>query len=371
MKTFLYILVGIIALIIGGALWFYFAFIKIPSVDLSSKMSTTEKIKEVDQWLSRLHKKNKFNGAILYVKDGQEVFSNAYGYADHTKATELTVNSSFRLASVSKQFTAAGIMLLVEKGAIAYDDLVSSYIEGFPYKDVTIRNLLNQVSGIPDMYMDLAKAKKSEIPLLTNEIALDLIIKEKREATSKPNEKYEYSNTNYIILARLVEIISGQSFEDYMQKELFQPLGMQNTRVWNLASKEPSFDNKTSDFRNLLGTSSEIQPSFIDGVAGDGALFSSVKDFIIWDKFWYENKLIGEDHLKEAFTKPVLNNGQTSNYGFGWVITENGMWHNGAWLGANTMIIRNTERKDCLVILDNSSNTHFQKIVSQLYPMIN
>ena len=146
---------------------------------------------------------------------------------------------------------------------------------------------------------------------------------------------------------------------------------MQNTRVWNLASKEPRFDNKTSDFRNLFGTSSAINPSFIDGVAGDGAVFSSVKDFVTWDKFWYKNKLIGEDHLKEAFTKPVLNNGQTSNYGFGWVITDYGMWHNGAWLGANTMIIRNTEKKDCLVILDNSSNTHFQKIVNQLYTLVN
>ncbi len=366
MKVVLYILLGLIAIVGGFFAWFFIFFLKVPELKITEDMSESKKIAVIDNWFTTMQEQKKFNGVVLFSKEGNALLSKGYGFTNHKKDTKLTEHSSLRLASVSKQFTAAGILLLKEKGAIDFDDLVTKYLQDFPYKTVTIRHLLNQTSGIPDSYMGLANTNKESIPLLTNEIAVDLIIKEKKAAKYPPNEKFQYSNTNYILLARLIEIISGMSFEDYMREEVFKPLGMKNTRVWNLKSKEPSFQNKADDFDNNPTTASSIQSSFIDGVAGDGAVFSSSHDMLIWDAFWYKNPLLSPSTLQEAFKKPRLNNGSLSDYGFGWIITDNGMWHNGAWLGARTIIIRNTERKTCTVLLDNSTNVYFDKIVEEL-----
>ena len=213
--------------------------------------------------------------------------------------------------------------------------------------------------------MSLAKKYKNDISILTNKIAVDLLIKENKPVLFRVDEKFQYSNTNYILLARIAEIITGKSFEAFMKEELFTPLEMHNTRVWNLISREP-FKNKAEDLENFNGDLKHIEPSYIDGVAGDGAVFSSISDMLKWDHFWYENKLIPKENLQEAFKRPILNNGNQSDYGFGWIITKDGMWHNGSWLGARTIIIRNTEQKKCLVVLDNSSNLSFDKILKEL-----
>lgn len=371
MRIVLYVLLGIVILVIGFFAWFFMSYLKVPELILKPEMSQVQKIETIDNWFSNLQKENKFNGTVLYVKEGKELLCEGYGYTNYKKELQLTENSSLRLASVSKQFTAAGIMLLKEHGKIKYDDLVSEYISGFPYEKVTIRHLLNQVSGVPDIYMELAETQKGKIPFLTNEKAVELIITENRNTNIPPNQEFQYSNTNYIILARIIEVVSGLSFEEYMKKEVFTPLGMVNTRVWNLKSEDKTFNNKTDDFNNFQGIVKDLKPTFLDGVAGDGAVFSSAKDMFLWDKFWYENPLIEKENLEEAFKKPILNNGKKSNYGFGWIITEKGMWHNGAWLGANTIIIRNTERNNCLVILDNSSNIFFDKIIEELKAVAN
>jgi len=290
-----------------------------------------------------------------------------YGFTNSNKTEKLNNNSSFRLASISKQFTASGIMLLKEKGLVNYDDIVSKYISNFPYSNVTIRNLLNQTSGIPDSYLNLAKKAKNEIGILTNEKAIKLIVENKSKANFEPNDKYEYSNTNYIILARIIELVSDQSFESFLKDNIFIPLGMNDTRVWNLVSEDNTFKGKTDGFEDLAGQIREIKPTFVDGVAGDGGVFSSLNDFVKWDQFWYENKLISNENLKEAFKKPTLNSGEKSNYGFGWVIiNEDIVMHNGAWLAANTYFVRNTKKKTSLVLLDNSSNIFFNKIIENI-----
>lgn len=365
MKTVLYVILGIIIIVIGFFVWFFVFFLQVPKLNIPENSSEKEKIALIDNWLEKLNSKRKFNGGILITKDGKPTLAKTYGFTNSKKTEKLNNNSSFRLASISKQFTASGIMLLKEKGLINYDDLVSKYILNFPYHNVTIRNLLNQTSGIPDSYLDLAE--KEKIGILTNEKAIELIVENKPKANFEPNDKYEYSNTNYIILARVIELVSNQSFENFMEVNIFVPLGMNDTRVWNLTSEDKTFKGKTDGFEDLSGETREIKPTFVDGVAGDGGVFSSVNDFIKWDKFWYENKLISTKNLKEAFKKPTLNNGEKSNYGFGWVIVnENVVMHNGAWLAANTYFVRNTKKKTSFVLLDNSSNLFFNKIIGSI-----
>ncbi|AWH74812.1 hypothetical protein DCS32_11780 [Dokdonia sp. Dokd-P16] len=366
MKIVLYIILGIVILVIGFFAWFFTFYLTVPEIKLNAEMSETERIEAIDIWFQNLQESYKFNGVVFFSKNGRILLSKGYGFTDYQKDKILTNESSLRLASVSKQFTAAGILRLIEKNLVNLDDDVKKIIPNFPYENITIRNLLNQTSGVPDIYLELAEKNKEDIDILTNQKAIELIIEEQRKINFKPNEKYEYSNTNYIILARVIEIISEFSFEEYMKREIFVPLGMNNTRVWNLLSDESTFPNKANDFNNLKGNVTELKPSFIDGVAGDGAVFSSANDMLIWDRFWYQNDLISEAILKEAFKKPELLNGMKSDYGFGWLLTENGMWHNGAWLGANTVIMRNTNKKTCTAIFDNSSNLFFDKIIQEL-----
>lgn len=367
MKVVLYIVLGIVVLVIGFLFWFFTYFLSVPELKIPQNSSETEKRALIDTWLQELNDANKFNGGILITKNGKPTLAKTYGYTSWKKDKPLNTNSSFRLASVSKQFTASGIMLLKERKLIDYDESVAKYIPNFPYTNVTIRNLLNQTSGIPDSYMSLAKKVKDSIGVLTNEKAVNLIIDNQLKPNFEPNDKYEYSNTNYIILARIIELVSNQSYEHFMSENIFIPLGMKHTRVWNLISKDKTFEGKTDGFEDIAGETQEIKPTFIDGVAGDGGVFSSINDFVIWDSFWYKNDLISDENLKEAFKKPKLNNGTLSNYGFGWVIlNEDIVMHNGNWLAANSYFVRNTKKKTSFVLLDNSSNLWFNKIVKKL-----
>lgn len=329
--------------------------------------SESEKIKLLDTWFTQLNVEGKFNGGLLYAKNHNPILVKTYGYTNHTKSEQLTNKSSFRLASISKQFTAAGIMLLKDRGLLDYDDSISKHLTEFPLKEVTIRHLLNQVSGIPDIYMKLAEQQKKKIgPILSIQKTIKLLCEQLVNIPIQPNEQFEYSNTNYILLAGIIERISGNSYENFMNKQLFQPLNMKNTRVWNLLSTDPNFANKTEGFQEFFGKSLAVTPSWIDGVAGDGGVFSSLEDLLIWDQFWYENLLISQKNLRAAFRRPTLNNGTISNYGFGMVVSDHITWHDGAWLAANSFLRRNTEKKTCLAILDNSSNICFNNILKEL-----
>ena len=367
MKVFLTILGGLILAAGGAAIWYVTTQTSIPKLELPEGASVTEHISEVDGWFEQLYQKDKFNGAVLIVKNGTPLLAKGYGYTDHTKTEKITPKSSFRLASVSKQFTATGIMILKEQGKLKYDDLVTKFIPNFPYKDVSIRHLLNHTSGFPDSYMGLAENNKDNIPVLTNEIAIQLVIENAAPAYAAPNVEYAYSNTGYILLAYLIEVISQQSFEAFMQESLFDPMGMKNSRVWNLVSKDKTFANKTWSFTKSKGKVTELKPTFIDGVAGDGSVFSSIEDFLIWDDFWYGNSIISNESIQEAFKAPILSSGQPSNYGFGWGLPSNSVVsHNGSWLGARTAIVRNMDKKICIVLLDNSTNRHIGEIMDQL-----
>ncbi len=146
---------------------------------------------------------------------------------------------------------------------------------------------------------------------------------------------------------------------------------MKNTRVWNLVSENKKFKNKTSSFENILGEVIELKPDVLDGVAGDGAVFSSIEDMVIWNAFWNQNSLLSKETIKEAFKTSKLNNNTQNNYGFGWLVINNDShWHNGSWLGARTTIIRNTKLENCIVVLDNSASLNTDSIVKELVKVL-
>ena len=335
----------------------------LPLLAIDEKATQVEKLEVIDQWLDMLEDERIFNGAVLIAKDGKALLKNAYGYTNASLTEKLTPNSMFRLASLSKQFTSMGIMILKEKGLLEFDDKVSKYIPDLPYKNISIRNLLNHTAGIPDNYLNLYD---DEMGILTNEKAIELVIQANQKAPKKPSEEYSYSNTGYILAARTIEVVSGLSIEKFLDEELFKPMQMSQTRIWNLISKEKTFTNKTSSFKYVGDNAVELKPTGIDGVAGDGAVFSSINDFLIWDQFLYSNSIVSDSTLGEAFVTPTLLDGSKSDYGFGWGVNGNIVSHTGAWLGARTVIRRDTENKTCVVVLDNAQGKKVSEISNQI-----
>jgi len=367
MKTAFIVIISLILLLGIGIFVASRILLKVPPVNLSDEMDRAQKIKALDTWLTDLNERQKFNGVVLLIVNDEIILEKGYGFTDYTQTERLTPQSSLRLASVSKQFTAAGIMALHDQGKLNFDDEVSKHIDGFPYTGVTIRHLLNQTSGVPDNYMALGKANIKPGSFLTLEKATELIIAKNAPANTVPNATEAYSNTNYILLARIAELVSGQTFENFMQSTIFKPMGMNNTRVWNAMSPDKSFPNKTEGFTLFdVKNPKPVELTNLDGVAGDGGVFSSVEDFKIWNDFWAENPIISKETLAQAFTAPTLNDGTKSDYGFGWVLTDRGNWHNGSWLASRSFIVRQEEKGTILVVIDNSMRFNINSIVAEL-----
>ena len=261
MKLVWKIVIGVIIIgIISFAAFVFYAYKKMTKVEelkIGITDNQTEKIVKAKEWLDKLQKNNKFNGAVLLIKNDSVLLKESYGYTDFTKKEKLTTNSSFRLASVSKQFTGVGIMLLKEQGKLNFDDSITKFLPQLTYKNVTIRHLLNHTSGVPDAYMDFPKKHKKEIgKALTISKMVELLAKENLPLKTKPNDIYNYNNTGYVLLAAIIEKASGKSFEEFLQIELFDKLKMKNTRVWNLVSKAKGFENKTSSPYKKTGANS-------------------------------------------------------------------------------------------------------------------
>ena len=371
-KIVIAVIVVVIFVFVIISVWALNKIAKIEELDISGANTQIEKVDKAKEWLIKLQKDNKFNGAVLLIKNDSVILKEAYGYTDYSRKEKLTTASSFRLASVSKQFTGVGIMLLKEQGKLNFDDPITQFLPSLSYKNVTVRHLLNHTSGIPDAYMSFPKKYEEEIgDALTITKMVELLGKENLPLNTIPNEVHSYNNTGYVLLAAIIESISGTSFEEFMQTELFDKLNMKNTRVWNLVSKDTSFSNKTWSFDNVLGETEELRPGVLDGIAGDGGVFSSIDDFVLWNQFWYDNNLLSKETMKEAFKKTVLNDGTLVDYGFGWSIyNENAHAHNGSWLGARTSIVRNTKLKNAIVVLDNSSSMNIDAIVNQLVKVL-
>jgi len=291
-----------------------------------------------------------FNGSILVAANGKMIYEKAYGKADVSGNEDFTTSTPCYLASVSKQFTAMGIMVLAEKGLLDYNDPLSKYFPEFPSyaQTVTIRHLLNHTSGIID-YERLGIDGLG----LTNKDVLDNLIKQPA-LRFKPGDKYEYSNSGYVLLAMIIEKVSGMSFSEFMEKHIFQPLGMHNSFVYDKATPRAKVREKA------YGKFNDIS-QYWGGAVGDGGIFSSADDLFKWDAALYGGTLISQATLRQAFSPAILNNGKLSPYGFGWMLkNENGeqiAYHTGGSGGFRTFIERQLTHRNTIIILTNIENS--------------
>jgi len=338
-----------------------FLVLRIPRLLIPVNTSETNKLKLLDEWLDILYKKGKFNGTVLLSQQGKMLFSKSYGLDGAKVFSQLTDHSSYNLASVSKQFTAMGIVILNDQLKLNYQDKVSDYIPELScYKDISIQHLLHHTSGLPD-YMVLAVRNRSDTDIFTTSEMIALYKSHHPKLYFEPGTKFKYSNAGYVLLAEIIERVSGSSFQNFMTDNIFKPLHMNDTQVFNLLSEDQP-DKRVYGFGYkfwVFGGKRKLKDlNYFDGVAGDGGVYSSVRDLNSWHEALRDGLLVSNETYKTAYTPARLANGSHTKYGFGWFINgDNSVEHAGGWQGFTSYIHRNLKKDELIIILDNSSNT--------------
>ena len=324
--------VGVVAMPLVMFGWFY----KFPVFCKKAKMNRYVKA-FVEQGL--------FSGSVLVAKGGKILLCKGYGMADYENDIPNTLQTKFNLASVTKQFTAAAIMILQQKGLLSVEDPISKYIPGYPHGDeITIHDLLSHTSGIPEYFNFIGDYSVANMPPSLNEI-IELFKNEPLEFT--PGERHEYSNSNYILLSFIIEKVSQKSLAQFMQENIFQQLNMVGT----------GFDYDPTDEKFAVGYVAEDENfnrvDYVDMsfAYGDGNLISTVEDLYLWDRALYTEKLFSKELLNKMFTSIK------DDYGYGWVVSEafgrKHIWHNGAIDGFHAMISRFVDDDVCIIVLSN------------------
>ncbi len=324
---------------------------------------------------SLLHRRG-FNGSLLVAHQGKAVYNRSRGHARFTDKTEFAAeNNIFQLASAGKQFTAFSILILKERGLINLDDTVAAYIPGFPYSDITVRHLLNHTSGLQNYFYTVDNYwKKERLPV--HQDMLDLINAHSLPLNFTPGRRYSYSNTGYAFLAMLVEKISGESFADFVQNNIFTPLGMENSFVYHPGLDLDEIDAVASLARGYERAGRwrrEIPVDFNDGITGDKGIFSTTEDLLKWDNALEHNQLVSLETKQMAFESGQLRNGYRTNYGFGFRIRQNQgqniIYHNGWWKGFRTAYVRLPE--NTLIVILNNTTASISGLENQIRRIVN
>jgi N-acyl-D-amino-acid deacylase len=291
---------------------FFCAFALLPIAAMAQ--SNESKINRIDSILSYLHQRQLFNGTVLIGEKGKMLYKKAFGIANGQKQEKLTTLSSFNLASVSKQFYAMMAMMLKEQGKLNYDDPVQKYLPIFPYPTITVRHLLNQTSGLPE-YFDIVLNSMNLLDTLTNQSMLELLAYKKVPLSFQPGERWEYCNTNYTTLASVIEKASSMTPDVFFQKYIAVPLKMKDSYVYNLKMKSYP---QSRVFGFHMEADKYVLDDLVrlDGIVGDGNVYSTVEDLYKWDQALYTDKLVKQSTFKEAITPGKLLNGEKNQVWF-------------------------------------------------------
>jgi len=307
-----------------------------------------------------------FNGQILIAKNGTVVYEKAVGFADFRTKDSLNSNTPMHIASVSKTFTGMAILHLMEQGRLNLDDTLGKYFPSFPYEGVTVKMLLNHRSGLPN-YLDYLSELKANDTCYSNQDVLNSLYTLKPAPLSRPDKRFKYCNTNFVLLAMIVEKISGETFPAYMKKEFFSPLQMTNTFVYasqDTLSPTPSFE----------WTGRYWSPDPFDCTYGDKNVYTTVEDLLKWDQALSGGQLFKKETLDSAYTPYSNEKRSIHNYGLGWrmMIFPNGkkfVYHNGRWHGSNAVFVRFADENATMIIIGNKYNSNIYNSARKAYDL--
>ena len=304
--------------------------------------------------------------AIMLIEDGSPINTYCTGYANLKTKELINSNTNFRLASLSKQFTAAAVLILVQEGRLKLENTLTDIFTDFPEygKKVTIRHLLTHTSGIID-YESLIPAKTKK--QLSDKDVLGMLSKID-SVYFLPGEQFRYSNSGYALLAMIVEKISGLKYSTFLKNKIFIPLEMNSTIAYEKGKS--TIKNRALGYSYNGSKYEENDQSITSAVLGDGGIYSNLEDLCKWDQALYSESLLKKPLLDSAFSKASLNSGEKINYGFGWEIADaDGMkilQHTGSTAGFANKIVRIPGKNTSLIILTNKDDTDVDTIASEV-----
>ena len=320
-------------------------------------METKKVSHKLDSLLQRINKRYDFHGSLLVAKNGKILYDNHVGYANFKKKEPLNAASVFQLASVSKQFTAAAIMLLYERNQIQLTDTVNKYFPDFPYENITIKNLLNHTSGLP-RYFWVAEHEWKQKKAPTNSEMMSLLESSKAQRYFKPGRNFDYSNTGYFVLASIVEKVSGKRFSAFLKKNIFDPLEMKDSFVFS-SENDNTIENHLDGYRLYRGWRHlKINTTVNDAIVGDKNVYSTSKDLLKWTLGLNSGKLLSKESLNLMHSKGETVYGRKVPYGFGLRINtkdQNTIYHYGKWNGFSTGLTEYHDDKLVVIILEHTS----------------
>ncbi len=330
-----------------------------------------EKIQKIDSLIKSLSAKGKFNGIILVAEKGKITYHKNNGLADESTKEVINENSIFNLASISKQFTAMGIMILMEKGKLQLDDPLTKYIpelSGYPI--VTIKNLLNHTSGLPG-YMKFLAPLVDRSKKITNDDVIKLYSQHSPDLMFQTGTQFKYCNTGYVFLASIIERVSGISYAEFLKKNIFEPLKMDRTFVYYGISTPEKTDNFAKGYVFDKDDKKYVEPHQIEkfnkvfgwmAIYGDGAVHATALDLLKWDRALYTNKLISDKSLNEMFSPTHRKGKLLKSYGYGfnvknYKLTGKIIRHSGGWPGYVTEIERHIDTDKTIIVLQNHNDS--------------
>lgn len=332
-------------------------------------MKNTElKANELETLFNSLNKRGRFNGNVLIAEKGNIIFKKSFGYSDFQAKIPLNTSTTFELGSVTKQFTAFAILKLAMAKKISLHDDFTKYLPELNfYKNISIYNLLTHTSGLVEFgeviekYCDLTK-------VATNETVIEMFAKHKPEVLFKANDKMEYSNTGFVFLASIIERVSKQKYDDFLNETIFEPLRMKNSFLYLRHYKPKELTNSAIGCLRSSITHKKVRPEtdaefadsvYLGGVYGDGMVNSNLDDLFLWDRALYNDKFVSESERKLIFTSAILNNGKEGGYGLGWRVrkstkyAEKLAYHTGNWIGFLAYIERQMVNDKTIILLQN------------------
>jgi CubicO group peptidase (beta-lactamase class C family) len=357
----------------------------------SSAQTEKSAAQKLDEYFSNLAGEGEINGSVLVAENGKIVYEKSFGYADFEARKLNTGDTEFQLASIAKTFTAIAVLQLKEKGKLNPDDKFVKYFPDFPYPEITVRHMLSHTSGLPDLELFDKLIRENPERVYENKDIIPVMKKAQIPLKFQPGEKWYYCNFNFDLLALLVEKLSGQKFEDYLKKNVFEPAKMTRTYVKSPLINPNPTPNLAYNYAYPFPFSSELvsvdknfsNPRFKKdfynhGFIGDSNVYSTTGDLLKYDAALYGGVLLKNETLEEALTPTKLNNGALNRHppgpsgkgiggmgiafnGLGWFIFEDTsagkiVWHSGGMPGLVTIFLRNVTKKQTVVVLDNASS---------------
>ncbi len=328
----------------------------LPAPSFVSKADSARINNACEAWYDTALNKNGFNGGMIVAYKGKIIFEKYRGTIHIPGRDTITANTPMQIASTSKTFTAMAVLKLWQDGKLSIDDEYSKYFPEFNYPGVTIRTLLNHRSGLPNYIYFMENLGWDKTKFVTNEDVLNYLVTRQGdlENVASPNTHFSYSNTNYALLALLIEKITGKKLPEYLQQTFFTPLQMTNTHVYTLADStkmNPSYDWKE-----------RIMPlNFLDPVYGDKNVYTTPRDLLLWDRALTSSLIFKPETLEQAYAPYSNEKAGTKNYGLGWRMNlypdgKKIIFHNGWWHGCNAAFIRLLQDSATIILIANKFN---------------